>query len=791
LACLTAVACDLGTDNGKQPSSIIVSPVALDLDAIGAEDTLTADVRDGDGRTLVGAAVSWSSADADVVTVSTTGVATAVANGVTTITATSGAATKRISVTVQQRGTDLARESGNGQTGSAGASLAQSLGTRVFDRLGNPAIGVIVSFSVADGGGSIIPALDTTGVDGRAQSAWTLGTEAGVTQRARAFVTFRAEAAVEFTATAVAGPPTTGALLSGDGQSGPKLTTLLAPVVARVTDSFGNPVPGVTASFATPGGGSFQPTSVITDSLGRATSSWTLGDAIGDQGGTVVLGPLPAIPFDAVATEVPDAVQVMGGDGQSGAVGEALAVAPSVRVLDVDGDPVASLDVRFSAPGGSVRAAGGAPGATVIVRTDASGVAALGAWILGTTPGTYELEVIVPGLPDTTLGATALTGPPTLVTRVSGDGQRGGAGAPLPAPLVARVSDAYGNPVSGVNVTFTAGAQSGSVAPTADVTDGLGEASTVWTIGSAGGAQFVTAAISGASVVFSGGVTGLSGLDIEIQYLQQPTTAQEAAFEAATNRWASVIPGRLQPQAVNIPANGCGAGSPAINRTVNDLVVLVRILPIDQAFGTLAHAGPCVARPGGGLPVVSQLTIDQADVARLEAQGTLEELVLHELAHALGFGTQWALRGLLVNPSLPNARGTDTHFRGARAIAAFDAIGGATYTGGLKVPVENREGGAGTRDSHWRLSVLENELMTGFLSGGVSPLSRLTVASLADLGYEVDESGSDPFTIGPFPSPPRVGAPFEPIPIGEDAIPGPIYEVGPDGRIRRVLVPRR
>jgi hypothetical protein len=283
-------------------------------------------------------------------------------------------------------------------------------------------------------------------------------------------------------------------------------------------------------------------------------------------------------------------------------------------------------------------------------------------------------------------------------------------------------------------------------------------------------------------------VTGLSGLDIEIQFLQQATASQQAAFDAATNRWASLIPGRLTPQAVNISAGGCGAGSPAINRTVNDLLVLVRIAPIDQAFGTLARAGPCVSRPGGGLPVVSQLTLDEADVGRLQSQGTLEDLIQHELAHALGFGTLWASRGLLVNPSLPNARGTDTYFRGLSAIAAFDAMGGSAYAGGQKVPVENREGGVGTRDSHWRLTILENELMTGFLASSGSPLSRLTVASLEDLGYEVDESGADAFTIGPFPSPPRVGAPFAPEPIGDDAMPGPVYEVGPDGRIRGVLL---
>jgi hypothetical protein len=61
------------------------------------------------------------------------------------------------------------------------------------------------------------------------------------------------------------------------------------------------------------------------------------------------------------------------------------------------------------------------------------------------------------------------------------------------------------------------------------------------------------------------------------------------------------------------------------------------------------------------------------------------------------------------------------------------------------VPVEGN-GGDGTADSHWRESVLANELMTGFLGPGtVNPLSRITVASMADLGYTVNIAAADPY----------------------------------------------
>src|SRR5262249_40984226 len=69
-----------------------------------------------------------------------------------------------------------------------------------------------------------------------------------------------------------------------------------------------------------------------------------------------------------------------------------------------------------------------------------------------------------------------------------------------------------------------------------------------------------------------------------------------------------------------------------------------------------------------------------------------------------------------------------------KTMAEFGKLKG---TSPAAVPVENT-GGAGTRDSHWRESVFVNELMTGFVGNAGNPLSRLTAASLQDVGYVVD-----------------------------------------------------
>ncbi len=170
------------------------------------------------------------------------------------------------------------------------------------------------------------------------------------------------------------------------------------------------------------------------------------------------------------------------------------------------------------------------------------------------------------------------------------------------------------------------------------------------------------------------------------------------------------------------------------------------------------------------------------------------------MGHVLGVGTLWPDSDtLVVNPSLPDNPGADTHFKGAAAIAAFNAAGGTAYIGG-KVPVENQleEGSA---DSHWRESVLENELMTPVLQSGIAnPLSAITTESLADLGNSVDSSGADAFT-GTFSAPARLTAPGtsksrsrggsrRTISLQNDTYRGPVEVVDRSGRVTRRIVRR-
>ena len=79
-------------------------------------------------------------------------------------------------------------------------------------------------------------------------------------------------------ATGAAQTPTTLSLVSGDSQTGTVGTALANPFVVRVTDANGDPVAGVTVTFAvTAGAGTLTAIQVDTDAQGLASSTLILG----------------------------------------------------------------------------------------------------------------------------------------------------------------------------------------------------------------------------------------------------------------------------------------------------------------------------------------------------------------------------------------------------------------------------------------------------------------------------------------------------------------------------------
>lgn len=217
-----------------------------------------------------------------------------------------------------------------------------------------------------------------------------------------------------------------------------------------------------------------------------------------------------------------------------------------------------------------------------------------------------------------------------------------------------------------------------------------------------------------------------SEYDIEIRFTDNNfTSSQRAIFTDAANRWEQIIIGDLP----DVFVSGLGQ--------VDDVVIEASAPFIDGVGGILGQAGPEFIRTSSSLPISGTMQFDSADVNQLEAAGRLDEVIVHEMGHVLGIGTIWNRLGLLQG-TVSNPR-----YVGSEAVQEYNDIFGLNAS---SIPVENR-GGPGTAFSHWRESVFDNELMTGFLNfGQENPLSRVTVASLADLGYEVDLSAADSYS---------------------------------------------
>jgi adhesin/invasin len=89
------------------------------------------------------------------------------------------------------------------------------------------------------------------------------------------------------------------------------------------------------------------------------------------------------------------------GTDQSAAAGTLVSNPPSVLLTDMDANPVSDVIVTFAVTSGGGSITGGAP------TTDASGIATVGSWTLGSTAGTNTLTARAEGLIGSTITFTA------------------------------------------------------------------------------------------------------------------------------------------------------------------------------------------------------------------------------------------------------------------------------------------------------------------------------------------------------------------------------------------------
>lgn len=216
-----------------------------------------------------------------------------------------------------------------------------------------------------------------------------------------------------------------------------------------------------------------------------------------------------------------------------------------------------------------------------------------------------------------------------------------------------------------------------------------------------------------------------AGFQITLDYRTAVQPAWKAAIERAAAKWSSIIVGDVP----SVEYQG---------RFIDDFEISVTVQPLGA--GLLGYARTLQSRPGvGGLPFLGEMVMNSLYANRAGFYDT----VAHELAHALGFNpTLWTSIGLFGGTS------ADPRFTGVNATREFNR----TFTrSDIGVPLyEVGSPGDGSYGAHWRDSVFSKEMMVSAGDPNVTgyPISRITVASMADIGYSVNYAAADAYVAG-------------------------------------------
>jgi hypothetical protein len=456
---------------------------------------------------------------------------------------------------------------------------------------------------------------------------------------------------------------------------------------------------------------------------------------------------------EGAAPPKPASVAAVSTTGLTATVGTILSPAPQFVVRDASGNAMSdvAVTVTVGSGGGTIS---GAPS-----KTAAGGTTSVGAWMLGNTAGANTLTITVSGLTaPLILSATGTPDVPSQITVASGNQQAALGGATLATPMAFKVADKFNNGVAGQVVTFLVTGGGGSLAATGSVTtDQAGIAvAPAWTLGKSTAAQQLRATSGALTVTATATVTSDYAVDVRFFGPAVDPTIQ-AAFVNGAARVQALVTGDVPNITLNqFSVAGCNAAlTTPLSELVDDIIVYAQVAPIDGVGNILGSAGPCFVRSTGGLSLIAVMNFDVADLQNLQTSNRLNDVILHELLHTVGFGTLWASKG-----QVSNANSVNTGFIGAQAVGECLNAGGAANCATV-VPLEAC-GGVGTRDVHWREPTTNNcvngpegtfgfrtELMTGFISaaGTANPLSRMSIASLADIGYVVNLLAGDAYTV--------------------------------------------
>jgi Bacterial Ig-like domain (group 1) len=294
---------------------------------------------------------------------------------------------------------------GDEQVGSAGLPLEKPVMVRLVDQGGRGVPDQSVTWVVSAGGGRVNPQTSVTNAEGIAWATWILGPAPGP-HTLDAVVS--EVGLVTFSAVAAGGdqggeePPTPSASTStlSVEPSTIQLGLGTATITVVVRDGEGNPIPGAVVVLRASGDGNSitqpeltGPTGVATGTLSSSVAGTKVVSAT--VGGVVELNQTAEVTVTTPPPPPPAGpaviMQLVEGDNQTAPAGSDVPVRPTVRLVDQSGQPLAGRQVTFVV----TRGGGTVYGATQ--TTNGEGIARVGDWTLGASPGENRLEARASG----------------------------------------------------------------------------------------------------------------------------------------------------------------------------------------------------------------------------------------------------------------------------------------------------------------------------------------------------------------------------------------------------------
>ena len=432
----------------SEPASLTITPSNASLTAVGATAQMTADVRDQNGKAVVGAAVTWMSSDASVATVNAGGLVAAASNGTATVTATSGGVSGTAVVTVAQAVAAVEMAPGSATLTALGDTLR--LTAEASDANGHAVAGVPAVWS---SGAPDVAVVGSTGLlTARSNGTATVTATAGGMSGSATVTVAQAVAAVEM----APGSATLTAL--GD--------TLR--LTAEASDANGHAVAGAAIGWA-----SSDASVAAVDASGMVTAAANGSATIAATAGSVS------------GTAAVTVAQVVSAVAMSPAADTLVAFGDTLRMLaeatDANGHGVAGPEFSWSSSD------------TLVALVDASGL------VMAAANGSATVTAMTGGVSGsaTVMVAQAVAAveiaPGSATLTALGDTLR----------LTAEASDANGHAVAGVPAVWSSGAPDVAVVGSTGLLTARsnGTATVTATAGGMSGSATVTVAQAVAAVV--------------------------------------------------------------------------------------------------------------------------------------------------------------------------------------------------------------------------------------------------------------------------------------------------